>query len=203
MSGIPLMVDVAGQRVTVVGGGKIAERRIYNLLSGGALIKVISPEVTSGLRSLSENEQIHWKKKRFSPDDVKDSFLIIAATNDSLVNQQVIEAAPKNALMNTVEQAADGNVQFPSHFQRGRLSISVSTCGASPILAARIKKDLEEQYDQSYEKYVNFLFEAREQLKQSSLSMIKRGKILRQLVEEDFFDQHKQKDMLQYIRSQK
>nr|WP_245345449.1 NAD(P)-binding protein [Halobacillus andaensis] len=195
------MVDVAGQHVTVVGGGKIAERRIYNLLSGHALIEVVSPEVTSGIRSLYENDQIHWKKKRFSPDDVNGSFLIIAATNDSLVNQQVIEAAPKNALMNTVEQAADGNVQFPSHFQRGRLSISVSTAGASPILAARIKKDLEEQYDQSYEDYVNFLFEARVQLKQSSFSMTRRRQILRQLVEEDFFDQQKQNDMLHYIRS--
>ncbi|MCP3028321.1 NAD(P)-binding protein [Halobacillus sp. A5] len=202
MSVVPLMVDFTDKKVVVVGGGPIAERRVHTLIEGEADIEVISPDVTEGLFSLNAAKKIRWQQKYFSPEDAVDAFLIVAASNDTSTNQAVINASPSNALINCVQEAEEGNVQFPTHCKRGRLSISVSTQGASPILASQIKNDLEDKYDEGYEQYVDFLYEARQLIKQTSLSPNERKVILRRLVEEDFFNKDKQVHMLHHLQSQ-
>ncbi|WP_431800829.1 NAD(P)-binding protein [Halobacillus andaensis] len=202
MGVIPLMVDLRGKKVVVVGGGQIAERRVNRLVEGEADVEVISPDVTSDLQALNRNKQIRWFQKWFSPEDTADAFLVVAASDDTTVNQAVVQTAPQNCLINSVQEAEEGNVQFPTQFKRGRLSISVSTNGASPTLASTIKENLGHQYDERYEEYVDFLYDARQLIKQSSLSPNERKDLLKRLVAEDFFDREKQQHMLAYIQSQ-
>ncbi|MFC7062560.1 NAD(P)-binding protein [Halobacillus seohaensis] len=199
MTSIPLMIDLKNKKTVVIGGGTLAERRIRTLLEGEASIHVISPEIRSTLYSFFKQGLLQWSEKKFVPGDLKDAALIIVATNDSEINQSVVQHAPAHAWINAVERASDGDVHFPSYFKRGRLSISVSTGGASPTLASKIKKQLEEQYDDSYEAYLDFLFEARTLLKESSLSHEKKKTLLKQLVIEDFMDTEKQKEMLDWL----
>ncbi|MFC7322693.1 NAD(P)-binding protein [Halobacillus campisalis] len=201
MAAIPLMLDLKNKKAVVVGGGKIAERRVRTLLSSEADIKVISPALTSSLTTLYQDGKLDWHEKSFSAEDLQNAFLIVAATNDSEVNRAIIESAPQNVLLNSVEDAAAGNIQFPTQFSRGKLSISVSTNGSSPILAAKIKRDLAVQYDEKYEDYLDFLFEARQLIKRSSLSTEKKKQWLRRLVDEDHFHPEDQEFVLEQLNN--
>lgn len=154
----PIMLQLEGKRVVVVGGGKVAERKVFGLLDTGALITVISPEATDELQKLARTEQIVWSKHQFCVEDVKDAFLVFAATNDKLLNQEVKESAASSQLVLMVDNPRESDFQLPSSFRRGRLSIAVSTGGASPTLARKIRTRLEQEFDPSFEEYLEFLY---------------------------------------------
>ncbi|WP_173917393.1 NAD(P)-binding protein [Halobacillus sp. Marseille-Q1614] len=193
---IPLMIQLEGRKVFVIGGGRIAERRILSLLPAHANLEVISPEVSSAIHSLHKEGKITWHQKTAEREDLQEAFLIISAANMPEMDQLVSQWAPPHALVNCAGNHQYGNVHFPSTFKRGRLQISISTSGASPILTSRIKKDLEGQYDERYEHYVDFLFEARSLIKQSQLSKEEKQSLLRKIVEEDYLDSNKQQQIL-------
>ncbi|WP_186580546.1 NAD(P)-binding protein [Aquibacillus kalidii] len=182
MSIIPLMIDMKDKKVVVVGGGKVAERRVSSLLDMKCNIFVISPAITDRLQSYHNKKLIQWKEKYFSKSDLDEAFLTIAATNDTAVNKEVSISIPPNSLINTVDSAEQGNVQFPIQVKRGKLSIAVSTNGASPTLAKKIQQELAKQYDTQYEGYVDFLYKARVQVKKSNLPPKERQQILKELV---------------------
>lgn len=154
----PIMLHLEGKKVVVIGGGKVAERKVCGLLGTGALIAVISPEATEELQRLSCTEQIVWVKHRFCVEDIKDAFIIFAATNDKILNQQVKESAVPSQLVLMVDNPRESDFQLPSSFRRGRLSIAVSTGSASPTLARKIRTRLEQEFDPSYEEYLEFLY---------------------------------------------
>lgn len=129
---IPLMFDISDKQVVVIGGGKVAERRVQTLAQYTKHILVISPTLTDVLQKLFENSVIKWCKREFQVADVQTASLIIVATNDSATNKQVLEAKPHHALVNYAEDVTAGDIAFPSILQRGKLTLSVSTQGASP-----------------------------------------------------------------------
>ncbi|WP_082235173.1 NAD(P)-binding protein [Halobacillus massiliensis] len=198
---IPLMVQLNNKKVIIIGGGRIADRRIHTLLPAEAAIHVISPEVTPTIHALHVEKQITWHKKKVERDDLLDAFLIITAADDVKINELAAEWAPSNALVNCSGVHEYGNVHFPSSFKRGRLQISVSTGGASPILASKIKKQLAASYDDRYEQYVDFLFEARSLIKESRLSKEKKQALLRGIVEEDYFESEKQRNFIFHLKN--
>jgi precorrin-2 dehydrogenase/sirohydrochlorin ferrochelatase len=200
MAAIPLMVDLKGKTVVVIGGGRIAERRIRSLIESEAALIVVSPELAPNLRSLFNKGTITWKQKKFTSDDLEEAVLIVAATDDQIVNQAIIESAPPHAFVNAAGNMEQGNILFPSYFKRGKLSIGISTNGASPLFAAQVKNQLESIYDDKYEDYLDFLFEARQLLKRSSLQKEEKQKLLHQLLSEDFLDTNKQTEILNCIR---
>ncbi|WP_117170474.1 NAD(P)-binding protein [Paraliobacillus sediminis] len=200
MASIPMMIDVKGQKVVVVGGGKIAQRRITTLLDTDAIISVISPTVTKTIESLHIQKSVYWQEKVFEESDLDHAFLIIVATNNSAINHWVIESAPKNALINAVEDATQGNVQFPIHLKRGKLSIAISTTGASPAFAKKIKHELENEYDERYQAYMDFLFDARQLVKTANIDSNEKKKILHSLINEELLDSHLQKKTLHSLR---
>nr|WP_010649749.1 NAD(P)-dependent oxidoreductase [Oceanobacillus massiliensis] len=124
--------------------------------------------------------------------DLADAFLIIVATSDPIVNQEVIQKAPSSALINAAAEADKGNVAFPSTFRRGKLNISISTNGASPQLAVKIRRQLESLYDEKYEDYVDFLYECRKLVKLTSLDKLHQRLLLKELLSEGFLDKHQQ-----------
>ncbi|WP_085521253.1 NAD(P)-binding protein [Tuberibacillus sp. Marseille-P3662] len=200
MSPLPLTVDLFGKRAVIVGGGRIAERRTKTLLETGVTLTIISPNVTDGIWELYEQALIDWQPKLFEEKDVSAAFIIIAATNDPKVNCAVCEAAGSQALVNVVDNPKLGNVHVPSHFKRGKLSISVSTSGASPLLAKSIKNDLAAKYDERYVAYLDFLYECRQLLQSSSLSQDKQHQILSTLLSEVYMKPEKQTQTLNWLR---
>ncbi|MBT2569816.1 NAD(P)-binding protein [Planococcus sp. ISL-110] len=200
MTVIPIMIELEDRRVVVVGGGRVAKRRLDGLLDSGALLTVVSPAVTTEIADWAEEGTITWKPKDFQPKDAEAAFMLIIATDDPTVNAAARKAAPPHCLVNASAEAESGNVHFPAHFKRGKLSIAVSTNGASPMLAKKIKYDLQNQFDESYELYLEFLFRARQLLKQSQLSRNAREEYLREFLDESFLQVETQQQTLCQLR---
>lgn len=97
-------------------------------------IHVVSPAITNQIAQWVETQRITYLEKRFEPTDIEEADMVIAATNHSEVNEEVRLSVPEHVLFNHAEQAELGNVTFPNVFRRDRLTISVSTEGASPKL---------------------------------------------------------------------
>ncbi|PWA12205.1 NAD(P)-binding protein [Pueribacillus theae] len=179
---LPMMLSVKGYTVVIVGGGKIATRRILPLLEVEVNVIVISPEVTADIKTWHGQQRLHWKAKCFEPIDIKNAAIVIAATNDPKVNLQVYEASEKHQLINLADRPNLSNFYVPATFRRGKLILSVSTSGASPGLARQIKQQLSEIYDENYESYVEFLDQCRQIVKSTSLNQQTRNNILKELL---------------------
>jgi precorrin-2 dehydrogenase / sirohydrochlorin ferrochelatase len=147
----PMMVDLEGQNVLVVGGGRVAERKIRSLLPTGANILVVSPTVTDKIRMLAKQKRILLQLREYQSSDCDNCFFVIAATNQALINLQIYEDAQRRKQwINVVDQPSLCNFTVPSVFKRGKLTISISTEGASPSLAKQIRNDLESQFGDEY-----------------------------------------------------
>lgn len=147
---MPLMIDLTNKNVVIVGGGVVASRRAQTLNQYVEHMTVISPTITEKLQNMVDNGVVIWKEKEFEPSDIVDAYLVIAATNEPRVNEAVKKALPEHALFNNVGDASNGNVVFPSALHRDKLTISVSTDGASPKLTKSIMAELEALYPPSY-----------------------------------------------------
>ncbi|RLL47744.1 NAD(P)-binding protein [Oceanobacillus piezotolerans] len=199
MTFIPLMINLNEKKVVVIGGGSVAEKRIRHLKESGALITVISPEITEEIRKDWETGKIKWIGKKFETADIQDAFLILIATSNQMVNQSVLKAAPSHVLVNDATDAHSGNVTFPASFRRGRLSISISTDGASPHLSAEIKRRIQTLFDEDYEEYLEFLDKSRRLLKQTSLSNQMRKMLLKEMIDERFLNKDIQSTTLRWF----
>ncbi|EEL71748.1 Precorrin-2 dehydrogenase [Bacillus mycoides] len=141
---------------------------------------------------LVEEKQIRWYQREYEKSDIKDAFLVVAATSDSVLNEQIAEDAAVNQLVNVITNPESGNVHFPAAIHRGLLNVAVSTGGASPKLAKKIRDDIANKYDEKYESYLDFLYEVR--LKVKELQVEKRQKnILLQEVLKSIYIQSEQK----------
>lgn len=182
----PISLSLTNKQVVVVGGGKIAERKIIGLMEAGATITVISPEITNPLFDLFQSGKIIWKKRQFTEDDFINAFLIIAATNKKAVNLHVKEVASPNQLICLIDNPEESNFIFPSVINRGKLHIAVSTSGASPLLAKKIKQEISEKYGEEYKEYVDFLFSCRKKIVKDVLDKEKKQKLLSAITDPSF-----------------
>jgi precorrin-2 dehydrogenase/sirohydrochlorin ferrochelatase len=165
----PLFVNMKNKKVVIAGGGKIAYRRLLPLLKEEANITVVSPTAIAEIVQLAHEKKITWHQRPIEHADYKDAFFIIAATNDPEVNKRIAHCASPHQLVNVASDHESGNVHIPSAFSRGKLTIAVTTEGASPSLAKAIKEKLEEMFDESYADYVSFLHKQRKKLKEMDL----------------------------------
>ncbi|PFB21725.1 NAD(P)-binding protein [Bacillus cereus] len=178
----PLTVRVNEKRVVVIGGGKVAGFKIIPLLKQGADIVVISPELDANLVKLVEKKKIRWYQREYEKSDIKSAFLVVAASSDSILNEQVAEDAAENQLVNVITNPESGNVHFPAAIHRGLLNIAVSTGGASPKLAKKIRDEIANKYDETYESYLDFLYEVRVKLKDLQLEKRERNILLQEVL---------------------
>ncbi|WP_169908384.1 NAD(P)-dependent oxidoreductase [Metabacillus halosaccharovorans] len=163
---LPLHIDVNNRQVLVIGGGKIAYRRLVLFLDEGANITVISPEIINDIEDLSQKKQILWKQKKVELSDLQQAFIIVAATNDPAVNEWVSENVNNHQLVNVASDMTKGNFIVPKSVKKGRLSISVSTNGASPKRAKEICEHLSSQFDEEYINELDRLYDQRQLNKQ-------------------------------------
>jgi precorrin-2 dehydrogenase / sirohydrochlorin ferrochelatase len=184
--GYPIMLNVANQHVVVIGGGKVAERKIHGLLEAKAKITVVAPAVTAGIQQLAAAGALVWRQKAFSPDDIEKAWIVIAATNDRDVNKAVAKAAKPYQLINIVDDPERSNFHVPAIVRRGKLAIAVSTGGASPTVAQQIRRQLEELYDDDYGRYIDFLYECRQFILRHVRDEQKRKELFKAIADESF-----------------
>ncbi len=156
------LVGLGQQRCVVVGGGQVALRKVEGLLAAGAQVVVVAPQLDARLRLLAEADGVAVRARAFEPGDLDGTFLVVAATDDPDVNRAVsAEALRRGLLVNVVDDSEASNFIVPAVVRRGELVIAVSTGGASPALARRVREALELQFGPEYVELVNLLAELR------------------------------------------
>ncbi|MEB1806466.1 MAG: hypothetical protein LPK26_04020 [Bacillaceae bacterium] len=185
MSFMPISLNLKDKPVVIIGGGKTAERKAIKIVRHGAKLTVVSPQLSEKLVELVENQSVQWIQSAYNKVYLDQAFLIIAATNDPEVNLTVYLDRKPNQLINIVDQPELSDFHMVSTLQRGKLTISVSTEGASPMLAKKIVNQLSEEYGQEYEEYVEFLRESRKEI----LENISEKKVCHQFLNELITDE--------------
>src|SRR4249919_3653947 len=162
----PLFADLRDRPVLVVGGGAVAARKVAALMAAGANVRVGAPELEPGLQALAESRRIVHRTGRFQPWWLDSVWLVVAATDDAAVNRSVAEAAAlRRLLVNVVDDAELSSFQVPAVVERGALQIAISSGGAAPMLARRLREQLETQLDESLGALASLLARQRDRIR--------------------------------------
>ena len=185
----PVFVDLDSQKVLVVGGGEVAERKIKTLLIYGCRISVISPLLTPFLKELAVKRTIHHLPYESLSKSLDDAFMVIAATDDPEVNRQIAsQAKEKGLLVNAVDQPGDCNFIMPSIVRRGNLQIAISTAGKSPALAKKLRREMEGMFGPEYDSFTELLGVIREELLSRGQASSKNKVVFQKLADSDLLD---------------
>jgi len=151
-----------GRRCLVVGGGEVGLEKVEGLLACGGQVTLVAPEATEALRDLAAEGSIAWERRPWRPDDLDRTFIAIAATADTDVNIAVYEEAERRAmLVNVVDVPPLCNFILPAIVRTGPLAIAISTAGASPALAKRLKREIGAEYGVPYARLAEVLNDSR------------------------------------------
>ncbi|GEC90533.1 precorrin-2 dehydrogenase/sirohydrochlorin ferrochelatase family protein [Brevibacillus brevis] len=186
MTHYAMMVNLQNKRCLVVGGGQVAERKIGSLLAAGADVAVVSPSCTSTILEWAHAKRLMVAPRPFTPQDVEEAVLIIAATSDPAVNLAVYEACRPNQWINIVDRPDLCSFTVPSVISRGDLQIAISTGGNNPGLAKKMRRQLEESVGPEYEDYTLFLGSMRRQVLALAVSEADKRAILSELLDDRF-----------------
>jgi siroheme synthase-like protein len=153
---------VDGRRCLVVGGGDVGLEKVEGLLTCGGSVTLVAPEVHPALAALAREGSLDWHARGYDPGDLDGAFLVIAATGDSEVNIAVHDDAEARAmLVNVVDVPPLCNFILPAIVRSGPLAIAISTAGASPALAKRMKREIGAQFGEHYARLAVMLNDAR------------------------------------------
>jgi len=171
----PIMLDVRGRLALVIGGDRIAAEKATALSASGAKVTVLSPTFCNELQQQAERHEVTLWHKAYESSDLADAFIVIAATNDqTLIDALYAETQERGQLLNIVDVPKYCSFIIPSILRRGQLTIAVSTEGASPGLAKRIRQSLEDLFPHAYDTYLRLASLARAGLRKQGVSYARR-----------------------------
>lgn len=173
----PAFLNLRGKKVVVVGGGRVAERKILALLRAGADVTVVSPVIADKLEKEKTERNLRHIRRRYRKGDLDNAFLVIAATNSVITNERVSRDAP--FLVNVVDTPKLCNFFVPSTVNRGHLTIAISTGGVSPALSKSIRKELEKELGPEIARYLTVLRKMRAEALRTISDNKKRGRFLK------------------------
>lgn len=156
-------LKLSGRRCVVVGGGDIGLEKVEGLLACEGEVVLIAPRAIEPLRELAAEGSIRWEQREYAgAADLEGVFMVIAATDDTDVNIQIYDDAERRAmLVNVVDVPPLCNFILPAIIRTGPLAIAISTAGASPALAKRIRDEIAEEYGEPYARLAILLNEVR------------------------------------------
>lgn len=176
----------------IIGGGEVAARKVLDLLEAGALVKVVSPEFTDEIIKSVDlySGKVVLLKRKYEKNDLEGAYIVFSATNDSSVNAEVFrEAEERGILINAVDDPPNCSFYVPSFVRKGDLLIALSTAGASPAMAARLRREIEKYIPENIDLILEKLKAARSLLKEdecfSCTESAERGSILKKIVSDD------------------
>lgn len=181
---------MTNMKVVVVGGGNIAFHKVQNLQRFAITPHVISPQFHPALERLAAQDKVILLRKKATFQDIQDAFLIILVTSDETVNDALAkQATAVGKLVVHASNPALGNAQVPAVHKRGKLTISVSTGGASPTLAKQLRNEIGEQFDDSYVEYMEFLAICRTRIQERFSERSERRLWLQQAIDHRYLKQ--------------
>ena len=156
-------LKLTGRRCVVVGGGEIGLEKVEGLLACDGRVTLIAPTAVPELEELAREGSIDWQRREYGgAQDLEGVFIAIAATDDTDTNIRIYEDAERRAmLVNIVDVPPLCNFILPAIVRTGPLAIAISTAGASPALAKRIKREIAETYGEPYARLAELLNEVR------------------------------------------
>lgn len=161
----PAYLDVKDRACLVVGGGQVGSRKVGTLLKCGAKVTVISPQATEELAQMAVTGRIELKTRPYKKTDIDGTFLVIGATDDQALNEQIHkDAEAAQRLCNIADQPKLCNFVLPSIINRGDLSIAISTTGKSPAFAKHLRRELNAQFGPEYGAFLALMGAIRQRL---------------------------------------
>lgn len=195
MAYYPILMNLEGRRVLVVGGGGVAERKVRTLLEFGARVDVVSLDLSPALRGLSEGGRVQWAGREFEPAHLEGATLVIAATDDAEANRRVSAACRKQGIpVNAVDQPADCTFIVPAVVRRGDLLLAVSTSGRSPALARSVREELETRFGPEYADFLALMGSVREEVLAGGRDQKTNQAVFESLVQSNLLDAVRRKD---------
>jgi uroporphyrin-III C-methyltransferase/precorrin-2 dehydrogenase/sirohydrochlorin ferrochelatase len=166
MDFLPIFMNVRGRKAVVIGGGEVAARKVSLLLAAGAAVNVVAPALGDTLGQWHREGRLEYRAAEFSAPDLDGCTLVIAATDDTAVNQRVSELAQERHIpVNAVDQPALCTFIMPSIIDRSPVVVAVSTGGASPVLARLLRARLETLIPSAYGRLAALVEGFRERVK--------------------------------------
>ncbi len=165
MAYFPVFLDLRNRKVLVVGGGKVATRKVKNLLPFTQNITIVSPKVTKELKELIDDYGLRWLRRRFRTLDLRNAGLVIVAVDDLKLQRRVFRLCEKRGILcNAVDSPEFCNFIFPSIIKRGDLILALSTSGKVPALSRALRERLEEFIPENVEEILKELESLRSSL---------------------------------------
>jgi precorrin-2 dehydrogenase / sirohydrochlorin ferrochelatase len=183
------MMNLAGKRAVVVGGGSVGYRKVASLLDSGAIVTIISPELTRDLEKLAEDGTIEWVQEPFEEpllDRLSDAVLVFGATDHREVNVKIHNAAVERRIPCNIADVPDlCTFTVPAVITQGELLIAVSTGGSSPALARRIREDLQKRFGPEYAEMTRVMGELRKLVLRTGSSSDENKKLFTEIVDSE------------------
>jgi precorrin-2 dehydrogenase/sirohydrochlorin ferrochelatase len=155
-------LKLSGRRCLVIGGGEIALEKVEGLLACDGAVEIVAPRAVPELERLAAEGSIAWRARPYETADLEGAFMAIAATDDTEINIRVWEDAEARAmLVNVVDVPPLCNFILPAIVRTGPLAIAISTAGASPALAKRMKREIGDLFGEDYARLAIVLNDAR------------------------------------------
>jgi precorrin-2 dehydrogenase/sirohydrochlorin ferrochelatase len=191
----PVCLDLKNRKCAVVGGGKVAERKVQSLLKAKARVKVISPRISPGLRRLAAAKKISLARSVYQKRSLKGAFLVIAATDDEKINRRVsCDAARLRILSNIVDLPQASDFIVPALVEKKGIMLSVSTSGKAPCLARRIRLDLSKKFIPAYAGVLSLAEALRKKLKGRLRQPADRKAVLNRIINSGMLKRYAGKD---------
>jgi precorrin-2 dehydrogenase/sirohydrochlorin ferrochelatase len=185
----PILVDLKGKKVVVVGGGSVARRKVETLLDHGAEVHIVSKALAPELNDHVARNRIVHRGKEFREGHLEGAFMVIAATDDHLLNHRISEKAmERGVLINAVDQPDDCTFIVPSILRRGDLLIAVSTSGKSPAMAKKVRETLERLFGDEYGAFLMLMGSLRKMVLEGGLPQGENRRLFQALVNSDLLE---------------
>jgi precorrin-2 dehydrogenase / sirohydrochlorin ferrochelatase len=182
MGYIPIFLDVTGRECVVVGGGEVAARKAESLLDAGAHVTVVSPRLSPPMKELVAGGRVTYIARDYQRGDIAGCVLSYAATDDSRLHRELAaEARALHIPINVVDVPELCTFIAPAVVKRGALQVAISTGGASPALAARLRRELEDRFGREYALTLEVLLAARRRLHAEEIDPAERMRRLKDL----------------------
>jgi len=182
MGYIPIFLDVTGRECVVVGGGEVAARKVESLLEAGAHVTVVSPRLSRSMQAIVARGPVSHIARDYVPGDIRGCVLVYAATSDPKLHRELAaEARVLGIPINVIDVPELCTFIAPAVVNRGALQIAISTAGASPAFAARLRRELEQQFGTEYALALEVLRAARRRLHADEIDPADRMRRLKDL----------------------
>jgi siroheme synthase-like protein len=183
------LIGLQDRHCIVIGGGHEAEFKVRGLLEVEATVTVISPTLTAVLQEWAEDGRFIWLDRAYQPGDLRGAFLVIAERADTATNAAIFaEAEAEKALVNVMDDVPHCNFAAGSVVRQGPLAISISTSGAAPALAVRLRQEFEQRFDPAYGTFLEWMQSLRQPMTAAHPQFAERKRRWYELIDSDVLE---------------